>query len=132
MTPDEKLKGYEREKEKYFTKKFDSNGEPMFDDPKLFDTYVEKFHIGMKNKFVFYELPYWEHLKIAHLLDTMHIFKNVSSSLWGHINQNKVTHWLLGEVLFLQKLKRNIGEDTKLEERLVPSGLSKKVMSHGF
>jgi hypothetical protein len=36
------------------------------------------------------------------------------------------------EILFLQKLKRNIGQDKKVEERLVPLGLSKKVMSHGF
>jgi hypothetical protein len=27
---------------------FDSNGEPMFDDLEFFDTYVEKFPIGMK------------------------------------------------------------------------------------
>ena len=50
----------------------------------------------------------------------------------GTYRQNKVTHWLSGEILFLQKLKRNIGQDKKVEERLVPLGLSKKVMSHGF
>jgi hypothetical protein len=36
---------------------FDSNGEPMFDDTEFFDTYVEKFPIGMKRKSIFYELP---------------------------------------------------------------------------
>ena len=65
---------------------FDSNGEPMFDDPEFFDTYVEKFPIGMKMKYVFYELPYWEHIKIAHLLDPIHVFKNVSYYLWSHIS----------------------------------------------
>ena len=75
----------EREKEKDIIEMFDSNGEPMLDDQEFFDTYVEKFPIGMKRKFVLYELPYWEHLKIVHLLDPMHIFKNVSSSLWRHI-----------------------------------------------
>lgn len=50
----------------------------------------------------------------------------------GTYHRNKVTHWLLGDILFLQKLKENIGQDMKLEERLVPLGLSKKVMSHGF
>jgi len=64
---------------------FDSNGEPMFNDPELFNTYVEKFLIGMKRKYVFYELPYWEHLEIAQLLDPMHIFKNVSSFMEAHI-----------------------------------------------
>jgi hypothetical protein len=68
---------------------FNSNGDPMFDDPKLFDTYVEKFPIGMKRKYIFYELSYWEHLKIAHLLDPMHIFINVSSSLWRHISSKE-------------------------------------------
>ena len=33
MTPAEWLRAYEREKEKEFIKMFDSNGEPMFDDP---------------------------------------------------------------------------------------------------
>ena len=65
---------------------FDSNGEPMFDDLEFFDTYVEKFPIGMKRKSIFYELPYWEHLKISHLLYPMHIFKNVLSSLWRNIS----------------------------------------------
>jgi hypothetical protein len=43
----------------------------------------------MKMKSVFYELPYWEHVKIAHLLDPMHIFKNVSYSLWRHISSKE-------------------------------------------
>ena len=64
---------------------FHSNGEPMFDDPKFFDTYVDKFPIGMKRKYIFYNLQYWEHLKITHLLYPMNIFKNVSSSLWRNI-----------------------------------------------
>ena len=75
---------------------FDSNGEPMFDDLDFFDTYVEKFPIGMKKKSIFYDLPYWEHLKIAHLLDPMHIFKNISSSLWRHMSSkqgNTLVFW---------------------------------------
>ena len=76
MTPTEWLKAYEREKEREFSEMFDSNGEPMFDDPDFFDTYVEKLCIGMKRKSIFYELPYWEHLNISRLLDPIHIFKN--------------------------------------------------------
>ena len=68
---------------------FDSNGEPMFYDLEFFDTYVGKFPIGMKRKCIFYNLPYQEHLKITHLLDPMHIFKNVSSSLWRHISSKQ-------------------------------------------
>ena len=86
MTSVEWLRAYEREKEKEFEEILDSNGEPMFNDPEFFNTYVEKFPTGMKRKFVFYELPYWEHLKIIHLLDPIHIVKNVSSYLWRHIS----------------------------------------------
>ena len=85
MTQVEWIRAYEREKEKDFIEMFDSNGEPMFDDLDFFEIYVEKFPIGMKKKSIFYDLPYWEHLKISHSLDPMHIFKNVSSSLWRHI-----------------------------------------------
>jgi hypothetical protein len=89
MTPIDWNRAYATEKEKEMTELVDSNGEPMFDEPTFFDTYVEKIPIGMKMKYVFYELPYWEHLKIGHLLDPMHIFKIVSSSLWRHISWNK-------------------------------------------
>ena len=41
---------------------------------------------GMKRKSIFYELPYWKDLLIAHLLDLMHIFKNVSDSIFRHIS----------------------------------------------
>jgi hypothetical protein len=85
---------------------FDSNGEPMFDDPEFFDTYVEKFPIGMKRKSVFYELPYWEHLKISHLLDPMHIFKNVSSSLWRHISSKESDTLVVRRDLISSKTKK--------------------------
>jgi hypothetical protein len=80
------IRAYDTEQEKEIVELFDSNWELMFNDPKFCDTYVEKMPISMKKKFVFYELPYWEHLKISHLLYPMHIFKNVSSSLWRHIS----------------------------------------------
>jgi hypothetical protein len=41
---------------------------------------------GMKMKSIFYELPYWKDLLISHLLDPMHIFKNVSNSIFQHIS----------------------------------------------
>jgi len=85
MTPAEWFRAYMREKEKEFIEMFDSNGEPKLDDPDFFNTYVEKFPIGMKRKSIFYNLTYWENIKITHLLDPMYIFKNVSSSLWRHI-----------------------------------------------
>ena len=68
---------------------FDSDGEPMFNDLEVFDTYVEKMPIGMEMKSVFYEFPYWEHIKIGHLVYPLHILKNASYSLWRHISWNK-------------------------------------------
>ena len=41
---------------------------------------------GMKRKSILYELPYWKDLLIAHLLDPMHIFKNVLDSIFRHIS----------------------------------------------
>ena len=41
---------------------------------------------GMKRKSIFYELLYWKDLLITHLLDLMHIFKNVPDSIFRHIS----------------------------------------------
>ena len=84
---------------------FDSLGEPMCDDLELFDTYVEKFPIGMKSKSIFYNFPYWEHIKIIHLLDPMHIFKNVSSSLWRHISSKQSDTLVVRKDLITSKNK---------------------------
>ena len=40
---------------------------------------------GMNRKSIFYDLPYWKDLLISHLLDPMHIFKNVPDSIFRHI-----------------------------------------------
>jgi len=84
----------------------DSNGEPMFDDLEFFDTYVEKFPIRMRKKFAFYELPYWKHLKISHLLDPMHIFKNVSSSSWRHISSKESDTLVVGRDIISSTTKQ--------------------------
>lgn len=44
------------------------------------------FPPGMKRLSIFYKLEYYENLPIAHLLDTMHIGKNVAECLWKHLN----------------------------------------------
>ena len=64
-------------------------GVQMFDDHEIFNTYDKKISKGMNMKSIFYDLSYWEHLKISHLLDLMHIFNNVSYSLWHHILSKK-------------------------------------------
>jgi hypothetical protein len=62
----------------------------------------------------------------------MDILKNVSSSLWNNISWNKNNTIIVRRDLLLQILRRDIGQEMKLEERLVSLGLLKKVMSHGF
>jgi hypothetical protein len=51
------IRAYDTEKEKENIELFDANGEPMFDYPQLFDSYAKKIPIGMKMKYIFYELP---------------------------------------------------------------------------
>ena len=43
---------------------------------------------GMKTLNCFHSFPYWHELLINHLLDPMHIFKNVSQIIWDHLNGN--------------------------------------------
>ena len=40
---------------------------------------------GMSRYSIFLSLPYWTSLKIQHLLDPMHVFKNVGQAIWDHI-----------------------------------------------
>ena len=48
-------------------------------------------------------LPYWAHLKINHLLDPMHIFKNVAQNIWDHLVGAKDT-------LAIREDMRSIGQ----------------------
>ena len=107
MTPTNYLREYDREKEKEIVDMFNSNEETMFDDHEFFNTYVVKIPIGMKRKLVFFELPYWEHLKIVHLLDPMDIFKNVSCSLWCHISSKKRDNLSISKYLISSNTKNN-------------------------
>ena len=44
---------------------------------------------GMKCISIFHQLPYWNDLLINHLLDPMHIFKNIAEVLWKTITGAK-------------------------------------------
>ena len=46
---------------------------------------------GMKTLNCFHVLPYWHELLINHLLDPMHIFKNVSQIILDHLNGKRDT-----------------------------------------
>lgn len=54
--------------------------------------YHESLLDRMKRFSILFELPCSTSLLINHLLDPMHIFKNVGSLLWDHISGVKDTH----------------------------------------
>ena len=43
--------------------------------------------LGMKRLSIFHQLPYWDDLLINHLLDPMHIFKNIVDMLWKTLTE---------------------------------------------
>jgi hypothetical protein len=47
------------------------------------------FKISIFRLSIFFRLPYWCDLKVNHLLDPMHIFKNVTSSIFDHLIGSK-------------------------------------------
>ena len=79
----------------------------------------------MKRKSIFYNLPYWEHLKITHLLDPMHIFKKNSSYLWRHISSKQSDTLVVRKDLITSKIKKKnwprLLESTVSEEGIGPS-----------
>lgn len=44
---------------------------------------------GMSRLSILLTLPYWPKLKIHHLLDPMHVFKNVGQAIWDHVTGKK-------------------------------------------
>ena len=54
MTSTDWLRENDRDKDKEIDDMFDSNGQPIFDDPEFFDTYVEKIPKGVKTISIFY------------------------------------------------------------------------------
>jgi hypothetical protein len=93
----------------------------MFNGPKFFDTYFEKISIGMKRKYVFYGLTYWEDIKNGHLLYPMHILKNVSSSLWRNISWNKSDMLAIGRDIITSNTKKRHWPKNKTRGEVGPS-----------
>ena len=54
---------------------------------------------GINRKSICYDLPYWKDLLIFHLLDPMHIFKNVTDSIYRHISAKIKALYLQEETL---------------------------------
>lgn len=46
---------------------------------------------GMKRLSIFHDLPYWGDFQIIHLLNPMHIFKNVDAAIWTHLVSGRDT-----------------------------------------
>ena len=79
------IRAYEVEKDKEIEFFFYSNGESIFHDFEFFNAYVKKMSIGMRMKYVFYELKYWEHHNISYLLYLMHITRCFIFIMVAHI-----------------------------------------------
>lgn len=81
--------------------------------------------LGMKRLSIFHELPYWRKLLINHLLDPMHIFKNVGQILWEHLvgtRDNKKSRDDLqeAEILHMQSYWPVMGEGNVVTLPKVP------------
>ena len=79
----------------------------------------------MKLLSIFHELPYWRKLLINHLLDPMHIFKNVGQILWEHLvgtQDNKKSRDDLqeAEILHMQSYWPVMGEGNVVTLPKVP------------
>ena len=81
--------------------------------------YFMSSHIGSTLTFPTYYIP-WIYLKMFHVICGV------------TYHPKKVTSWKWGEILFLQILKRIIGQDEKIEEIMTTHFHIKKAMSHGF
>jgi hypothetical protein len=81
MGPSDWIKKYEDDELKGWEDFFDG-GDSIEESEQVVVNMLE----GMKRKSIFYELPYWKDLLISHLLDPMHIFKNVLDSIFRHIS----------------------------------------------
>jgi hypothetical protein len=58
-------------------------GRPRKDDP------VRIF--GMKRKSLLFRLPYWYKLPVRHVLDVMHIEKNIAENVMKHLSGDRDT-----------------------------------------
>ncbi|KAI5083546.1 hypothetical protein GOP47_0003289 [Adiantum capillus-veneris] len=71
---------------------------------------------GMSRYSIFLRLPYWKDLKIQHLLDSMHIIKNVAQTPWDHIIGKKDSLGVREDLRLLKRLP------TSATPRRAPNG----------
>ena len=73
----------------------------LFQDPSIEESEqaMDDMPQGMNRKSTFYDLPYWKDLLICHLLDPMHILKNVTDSIYRHISAKIKTLYIQEETL---------------------------------
>lgn len=60
---------------------------------------------GMKRLSIFHRLPYWSNLLVNHLLDPMHIFKNVACGIWQHLVGERDTRGAREDLQELGKMR---------------------------
>ena len=59
---------------------------------------MKSYHIQF-NRF-----PYYEHLQIAHLFDTMHIGKNVTETLWRLLEISREKYKVVKYCIYIQEI----------------------------
>lgn len=74
---------------------------------------------GMKRLSIFHKLPYWSGLLINHLLDPMHIFKNVSCSIWQHLVGERDTRGARDDLREMDKM-RDMWTQVRNERVILP------------
>lgn len=62
----------------------------------------------------FSNLPYWKELKVTHLLDPIHMFKNELGSLWKHISSTKKDTNASTRDLVVSKQRKNYKKEKQL------------------
>ena len=83
----------------------------------------------MKRLSILHNLPYWDDLLINHLLDPMHIFKNVGSLIWDHLigaKDSRSAREDLRQADVMEEYWPRVHGDGRIELPKVPWILTKK------
>jgi len=80
------------------------------DNLDIFKNILNHVPKGMTKASKLYDLLYWKEHKVAHLLDTLHMFKNVSNSLWKHSSSTEKDANASSRDFVVSKTKKYLGE----------------------
>ena len=96
---------------------------------KIQEKYPDSLPLRMKHLSIFHTLPYWDDLLINHLLDPMHIFKNIGEMLWKTITGAKDNKGQRDDLQAMQRMPNlwaKIGHNGKVVLPKAPWVLTKE------